>query len=102
MTSKINFFIIFIAIIAGLGGFLSGFDSSIMADVQDQLVAQLGLNNWQRAQLVSISVFGCILGIPLSGLIADKINRQSLVKIVAIAFILSAIQCVFSQGFYTI
>lgn len=66
MNKGVNSFI-FVASIAGFGGFLFGFDSSVIADVKDQIMVQLSLTGWEWSQVVSISLIGCILGIPVSG-----------------------------------
>lgn len=93
MSKGRNSFIFFIASIAGFGGFLFGFDSSVIADVKDQVMAQLSLSEWQWSQVVSISLIGCILGIPVSGFFADKLSRRCLLKAVALGFILGTILC---------
>lgn len=97
-----NAFVFLIAVIAGFGGFLFGFDSSVIADVKDQVIAQLGLTDWQWAQVVSSSLLGCILGIPISGLVADKLSRRSLLKIVALGFILGSCLCALAPGLVSI
>ncbi|KTC91179.1 sugar porter family MFS transporter [Fluoribacter dumoffii] len=94
-----NSFIFFVALIAGFGGFLFGFDSSVIADVKDQVMVQLSLSEWQWSQIVSISLFGCILGIPLSGFFADKVSRRFLLKTVASGFILGTVLCAFTHDF---
>lgn len=97
-----NAFVFLIAVIAGFGGFLFGFDSSVIADVKDQVITQLALTDWQWAQVVSSSLLGCILGIPISGLVADKISRRSLLKIVALGFILGSGLCALAPGLVSI
>ncbi|KTD09238.1 sugar-proton symporter [Legionella gratiana] len=99
MSKGANSFIFFVALIAGFGGFLFGFDSSVIADVKDQVMAQLSLSEWQWSQVVSISLFGCIFGIPVSGFFADKISRHCLLKTVAIGFIVGTILCVLTNYF---
>ncbi|HFY0602633.1 TPA: sugar porter family MFS transporter [Legionella pneumophila] len=102
MNKGMNAFVFLIAVIAGFGGFLFGFDSSVIADVKDQVIAQLGLTDWQWAQVVSSSLLGCILGIPISGLVADKLSRRSLLKIVALGFILGSCLCALAPGLVSI
>lgn len=99
MNQGVNSFVFFIALISGFGGFLFGFDSSVIADVKDQVMAQLSLSEWQWSQLVSISLFGCIFGIPISGFFADKISRRFLLKVVAVGFIFGTILCVLTNDF---
>lgn len=99
MRAGVNSFIFFVALIAGFGGFLLGFDSSVIADVKDQVMAQLSLSEWQWSQVVSISLLGCVLGIPLSGFFADKLSRRFLLKTVAVGFILGTVLCAFTHEF---
>jgi MFS transporter, SP family, galactose:H+ symporter len=99
MDKGVNSFIFYVALIAGFGGFLFGFDSSVIADVKDQVMAQLSLSEWQWSQVVSISLLGCVLGIPLSGFFADKLSRRYLLKIVALGFILGTALCALTHYF---
>lgn len=94
MDKGINKIVLLIATIAGFGGFLFGFDSSVVANIQDQVMQQLSLTTWQWSKVVSFSLLGAILGIPLSGFIADRLSRRSLLKLVAIGFILGTALCV--------
>lgn len=93
MDKGINKIVLLIAIISGFGGFLFGFDSSVVANIQDQVMEQLSLSTWQWSKVVSFSLLGAILGIPLSGLIADSLSRRSLLKLVALGFILGTLLC---------
>ncbi|KGP63583.1 sugar:proton symporter [Legionella norrlandica] len=98
MNKGMNSFVFLVAVIAGFGGFLFGFDSSVIADIKDQVITQLELTDWQWAQVVSSSLLGCVLGIPISGLIADKVSRRSLLKIVALGFISGTALCALTHG----
>jgi len=102
MERKNVFFITFIALIAGFGGFLLGFDSSIMADIHDQVSNELSLSDWQWSQLVSMSLFGSLLGIPLSGFFADRVSSRFLLKAVAFSFILGTFFCSLASSFYSL
>ncbi|AWN73217.1 sugar porter family MFS transporter [Legionella anisa] len=99
MNAGVNSFVFFVALIAGFGGFLFGFDSSVIADVKDQVMAQLFLSEWQWSQVVSISILGCVLGIPLSGFFADRLSRRFLLKTVAMGFILGTVLCAITHDF---
>lgn len=88
-----NYTIIIIAAIAGLGGFLFGYDSSIIADAKDQISSQFLLSDLQWSMIVSVSLLGCILGIPLSGMFADRLSRKSMLLFVAVSFIIGASIC---------
>lgn len=98
MNKGINSFVFFVALIAGFGGFLFGFDSSVIADIKDQVVEQLSLSQWQWSQVVSISLLGCVLGIPFSGLVADRLSRRYLLKMVALGFIFGTALCALANS----
>lgn len=98
MNKGMNAFAFLVALIAGFGGFLFGFDSSVIADVKDQVISQLSLTDWQWAQVVSSSLLGCVLGIPISGFVADRISRRSLLKIVAVGFMIGSSLCALAPG----
>ncbi|CEK09197.1 sugar porter family MFS transporter [Legionella hackeliae] len=99
MDNGLNRFVLVVAFIAGLGGFLFGFDSCVIADIQDQVTKQLFLSNWQWSQVVSFSLLGSIVGIPFTGLIADKLSRRTLLKLVAIGFIVGTAFCARATDF---
>ncbi|CAM2871759.1 sugar porter family MFS transporter [Legionella worsleiensis] len=100
MHKGVNSLVFVIALIAGFAGFLLGFDSSLLANVKDQVVEQLSLSQLQWSWVVSISLIGCMLSIPLSGFIADKISRRSLLQMVASGFIVGAAICAFTHHVY--
>ncbi|KTD35235.1 sugar-proton symporter [Legionella moravica] len=100
MNKGMNSFVLVVAVIAGFGGFLFGFDSSVIADVKDQVVEQLNLSELQWSVVVSISLLGCVLGIPLSGLFADRVSRRSLLKVVALGFVAGTAICALTHSLY--
>lgn len=93
MANGLNSFVLIVTVIAGFGGFLFGYDSSVVADVEDQVIKQLSLSEWQWSQVVSISLLGCVFGIPLGGFISDRVSRRFLLKVVALGFILGTGLC---------
>ena len=99
MNLQANYYVYLIAGITALGGFLFGFDTSVIADIHEQASLQLALSQWQWSKIVSSSVLGCVLGIPLSGLVADKLSRRALLQLVAIGFILGTVLCAQAHSF---
>jgi len=88
-----NYFVFLIAAVAGFGGFLFGFDSSVIADTKNQIVTQFSLNDFQWSLIVSVSLLSSIFGIPLSGLFADQFSRKSMLLFVAIGFMAGTSLC---------
>lgn len=102
MHSDIKRYVFLIASITALGGFLFGFDTSVIADIHQQASEQLGLSQWQWSKIVSSGVLGCILGIPISGLVADQISRRLLLQLVGLGFILGTALCAQAHDFTTL
>lgn len=102
MKNETNGFVILVAIIAGFGGFLFGYDSSVVADMKDQVMTQLSLTDWQWSKVVSFSLLGAVLGIPLSGLISDHLSRRTLLILVALGFILGTVMCAMANDLDTL
>lgn len=87
-------FVILVSAVAAIGGFLFGYDSSVIADTKDQITTQFFLSDFQWSLIVSISLLGSIVGIPISGLLAaDRISRKALLMIAALGFALSSGVC---------
>lgn len=80
----------YVALIAGLGGLLFGFDTGIIADVHEQLVSQFNLTTMQWSLVVSITVCASFLGALVSGYLADKYGRKTMIMATAVGFILGA------------
>lgn len=99
MKHGVNGFVVLVAVIAGFGGFLFGYDSSVIADIKDQLMGQLHLSEWQWSEVVSVTLLGAVFGIPLSGLVADHLSRRTLLKLVATGFIAGTALCAQASGF---
>lgn len=95
-------YIYLITAITALGGFLFGFDTSVIADIHEQASHQLALSQWQWSKIVGSGVLGCIFGIPLSGVFADRISRRLLLQLVAIGFIIGTALCAQAHSFMTL
>lgn len=102
MHIDVNRYVYLITTITALGGFLFGFDTSVIADIHHQASHQLHLSSWQWSKIVSGSVLGCVFGIPISGLFADNISRRLLLQLVAFGFILGTALCANAHTFMTL
>lgn len=99
MQKEIKRYIYLITTVTAIGGFLFGFDTSVIADIHDQASQQLALSQWQWSNIVGSGVLGCILGIPLSGFFADRVSRRLLLQLVAIGFIIGTALCAQAHQF---
>lgn len=99
-TTRGNGRVIAVSLVAALGGFLFGFDSSVINGAVPGIQAQYGLNAAQTGFVVSVALLGCAVGAWYAGRIADRIGRIRVMTIAAIVFIVSAVGSAFPGGAY--
>jgi len=82
---------LFIACAAAIGGFLFGFDTSVINGTLDALRFKLGANDAQLGLAASIAVLGAAGGAFFAGALADKFGRRRVMITASILFLISAI-----------
>jgi SP family sugar:H+ symporter-like MFS transporter len=80
-----------LSIAAAVGGFLFGFDSSVINGAVDSIENQFGLNDVVTGFVVAIALLGCALGAVLAGVLSDRWGRLRVMMIGAVLFFVSAI-----------
>ena len=83
-------FILFISIVATIGGFLFGFDSGVINGTVDGLQVAFQSESVGTGFNVSSMLLGCAVGAFFAGRLADKFGRRSLLLVAAVLFIISA------------
>ncbi|MFC5746728.1 sugar porter family MFS transporter [Actinomadura rugatobispora] len=76
---------------AALGGFLFGYDSSVINGAVDAIKAQFGLNPVVVGLVVSSALLGCAAGAWFAGPLADRIGRVRVMLIASILFMVSSL-----------
>jgi len=82
---------LFIACAAAIGGFLFGFDTSVINGTLDALRFKLGANDAQLGLAASIAVLGAACGAFFAGALADKFGRRRVMITSSLLFLISAI-----------
>lgn len=82
--------IIFLSIVAALGGFLFGFDSGVINGTVDGLQRAFGSDAIGTGFNVASMLLGCAAGAFFAGNLADRFGRKKILIIAAFAFIISA------------
>ena len=90
MTRNNHVFIIFISLIATIGGFLFGFDSGVINGTIDGLQSAFNSESIGTGFNVSSMLLGCAIGAFFAGRLADTYGRKSLLMVSAVFFIVSA------------
>lgn len=87
--------IVFIALVASLGGLLFGYDTAVIAGAEQSielyLIDSLNLGSFAHGFTISSAIIGCILGAIISGLLSNSIGRRKTLIIAAVLFFLSAL-----------
>lgn len=92
-------FLMLITLIAGLGGFLFGFDMAVVSGIIEPVKQQFALSSSQEGLFVSCALLGCIVGVAFSGYLSDKIGRKKVLFISAILFLISAVGFAFAEAY---
>lgn len=96
-TENISY-IVFLSVIAALGGFLFGYDTAVISGTISQVVEQFGLSTIQSGWYVGCALIGSILGVSVAGAMSDRWGRKYTMMIAAILFAVSAVGCALSSG----
>ncbi|MBU3020729.1 sugar porter family MFS transporter [Aestuariibacter sp. A3R04] len=85
-----NGFVIFISVVATIGGFLFGFDSGVINGTVDGLQSAFQSQSVGTGFNVSSMLLGCAFGAFFAGWLADRLGRRALLLVAAVLFIVSA------------
>lgn len=95
-------FTIQIALIVALGGFLMGFDASVISGVVKFIEPEFHLSKLELGWSVSSLTLMATLAMMVAGPLSDAVGRKKLLKYAAILFAISAIGSAFAPTFLTL
>ena len=100
MKSTINFsYLIFLSVVAALGGFLFGYDTAVISGTIAQVTQLFQLDAMQQGWYVGCALVGSIIGVLFAGILSDKLGRKMTMVISAVLFSTSALGCAISADF---
>ena len=90
---------IFIAAIVSLGGFLFGFDASVIAGVTKYIKPEFALTDLQLGWVVSAPTFSAMFAMLVAGAVSDIVGRKKVLIVVAFLYAISAIWSANAGGY---
>ena len=90
---------LFYTLIVSLGGFIFGFDASVIAGANGFIDAEFNLNDWQQGFVVSSPTLGALIAMLFAGGVSDAIGRRKALIFVAFLYLLSSITSALAPTF---
>jgi len=88
------------AIVVALGGFIFGFDASVISGVISFVANEFQLSTWQQGFVVSSPTLGAVLGASIAGPAADAFGRKKVLLTISLLYVVSAIFSAFAVDYY--
>ena len=95
-------YLLFLSLVAGMGGFLFGYDTAVVSGTNAQVASLFGLDEMLLGWYVGCALVGSIGGVAVAGLLSDRYGRKRTMQLAALIFFLSAIGCAASGDFQTL
>ena len=89
---------VILAVAGAVGGFLFGFDSSVINGAVDSIQTDFGLNDVVKGLVVAIALLGCAVGAMIAGSLSDRWGRLRVMLLGAVMFLVSSIGAGFAFG----
>ncbi|MGI5348559.1 sugar porter family MFS transporter [Streptomyces sp. CA-250714] len=83
--------VVFITAAAAMGGFLFGYDSSVINGAVEAIRGRFDVGSAMLAQVIAAALIGSAIGAAIAGRIADRIGRIQVMRLAAVLFIVSAV-----------
>ena len=91
-------YVIWLSVVASLGGFLFGYDTAVISGTVDQVSIQFNLDDITKGWYVGCALAGSIAGVMVAGSLSDKFGRKIVLIISAVLFSLSGIGCMIAAN----
>ena len=99
MKTKPSARVVFLAVVAAVGGILFGYDTAVISGTTEVVKSQFGLSTGLEGWYVGCALIGSIIGVLCAGMLSDFLGRKKTMLISAVLFSISAIGCALSADF---
>ncbi|MDG2098285.1 MAG: sugar porter family MFS transporter [Glaciecola sp.] len=90
---------LFITIVVALGGFVFGFDASVIAGTVKFITQAFDLTPWQQGMVVSSPTLGALIAMFFAGAVSDHYGRKQTLLFVSLLYVVSAIFSALATSF---
>jgi len=91
-----NVSLLYVVIVAAIGGFLFGFDSGVISGCEKAIQAEFGLSAFWHGLIISGALIGTVIGVFGAGAPSDRWGRRPTLWLMAALFMVSAVGCAFT------
>lgn len=91
-------YVIWLSLVASLGGFLFGYDTAVISGTVDPVKLQFGLDDLTLGWYVGCALAGSIAGVLFAGSLTDRFGRKIVLVLSAVLFSVSALGCMLSAN----
>ena len=92
-------YVIFMAVVAAIGGILFGYDTAVISGTTEFVKMQFNLSAGGEGWYVGCALIGSIAGVLVAGTLSDYLGRKKTMLISAALFSISAIGCAICNSF---
>ena len=94
-SGPINPYLVFACLVASTGGFLFGFDTSVISGVIEYISSPrvFNLEGIGKGWTVSCIIIGCMIGCVLAGPLSSRFGRKKTLMLTALLFLASSLGC---------
>ena len=85
--------LLYISIVAAIGGFLFGFDSGVISGAEKAIQNEFALSSFWHGLIVSGALVGTLIGVFAAGAPSDRWGRKKSLYLMGILFLVSALGC---------
>lgn len=89
------------AMVAGLSGFLFGFDTVVISGAEQRIQKLWDLTSMQHGLAISMALWGTVLGALIGGWPSDRLGRRITLMLVGFLFLLSALGTAIATEVYS-
>ena len=87
---------LYIVVVAAIGGFLFGFDSGVISGCEKAIQSEYSLSAFWHGFVVSVALIGTVIGVFGAGAPSDRWGRKPTLWLMGTLFLVSAVGCAFA------